>query len=143
MDRLGGGEAQGLVAAQGGGGQASFTSSAAVVRDAERAALVIVKATSCRGRHGSKSQRGEHQASTRVMRVSSLHAADLRCVTSNSHRVTLFRFILFTALTITLQPLSDQSKQHLSTVVAEGRGSVRVHVEGVGSNLKIFKGGCR
>lgn len=46
-------------------------------------------------------------------------------------------------LTVTLEPLSDQSEQHLSTVVAEGRGPVRVHVECVRPNLEIFKRGCR
>lgn len=46
-------------------------------------------------------------------------------------------------LTVTLEPLSDQPKQHLSTVVTEGWGPVRVHVEGMRPNLEIFKRGCR
>lgn len=40
--RLSGGETQRLAAAQGGGGQTAFASSTAIVRDAERTALVVV-----------------------------------------------------------------------------------------------------
>lgn len=50
------GEAQGLAAAQGGGGQTPFAGSTAVVGNTERAALVIVQSTSCRGQHGTKNQ---------------------------------------------------------------------------------------
>lgn len=50
VPRIGDGEAQGLAAAQGGGGQAPLASSAAVVWDAEGTALVVVQAASCRGR---------------------------------------------------------------------------------------------
>lgn len=57
VHRVGCGEAQGLAAAQGGGGQTPFPGSAAVVGNAEGAALVIVQSTSCRGQHGSKNQR--------------------------------------------------------------------------------------
>lgn len=49
---------------------------------------------------------------------------------------------LFRSLTVTFEALSDEPKQHLPAVVAEGRSSVRVHVERVGPNLEIFKGGC-
>lgn len=49
---------------------------------------------------------------------------------------------VFRSLTVTFEALSDKPKQHLPTVVAEGRSSVRVHVERVGPNLEIFKGGC-
>lgn len=49
---------------------------------------------------------------------------------------------IFGSLTVTFEPLSDESKQHLSAVVAEGRSSVRVHVERMRTNLEIFKGGC-
>lgn len=49
---------------------------------------------------------------------------------------------VFRSLTVTFEPLSDEPKQHLSTVVAEGRSSVRVHIERVRPNLEIFKGGC-
>lgn len=59
VHRLGGGETQGLAAAQGGRGQTPLASSAAVVWDAECAALVVVKSTACRGRHGPPEKRGE------------------------------------------------------------------------------------
>lgn len=49
-------ETQGLTAAKGGGGQAPFASSTAVVWDVERTALVVVQSTSCRGRYRSKNQ---------------------------------------------------------------------------------------
>lgn len=49
---------------------------------------------------------------------------------------------VFRSLTVTFEPLSDQPKQHLSAVVAEGRSSVRVHIERVRPNLEIFKSGC-
>lgn len=51
-------------------------------------------------------------------------------------------FTVFGSLTVTFEPLSDESKQHLSAVVAEGWSSVRVHVERMRTNLEIFKGGC-
>lgn len=52
VNRLGGGETQGLVAAQGGGGQTPFASSAAVVGDAECTTLMVVQPTSWRGQQG-------------------------------------------------------------------------------------------
>lgn len=55
----------------------------------------------------------------------------------------LFTHHLPIFLTITLEPLSDQSEQHLSTVITEGWGPVRVHIECMGPNLEIFKRGCR
>lgn len=55
----------------------------------------------------------------------------------------LFTLHLPVFLTVTLEPLSDQSEQHLSTVIAEGWGPVWVHVECMGPNLEIFRRGCR
>lgn len=63
-------------------------------------------------------------------------------------RVAFFTDILcaqqdvFRSLTVTFEPLPDEPKQHLPTVVTEGRSSVRVHIERMRSNLEIFKGGC-
>lgn len=54
----------------------------------------------------------------------------------------LFTRHLSLFLTVTFEPLSDQSEQHLSTVITEGWGTVWVHVECVGPNLEIFKCGC-
>lgn len=60
---LSGGETQRLAAAQGGGGQTPFTSSTAVVGDAERTALVVVQTTSCRGWYGPEKQQRVQQMS--------------------------------------------------------------------------------
>lgn len=56
VHRLSGGQTQGLAAAEGSGGQAPFSGSAAVVWDAECTALVVVQSTSCRGQHISRKQ---------------------------------------------------------------------------------------
>lgn len=42
-------------------------------------------------------------------------------------------------LTVTLEPLSDQPKQHFPAVIAEGRGPVWVHVERMWTNLEVFR----
>jgi len=41
-------------------------------------------------------------------------------------------------LTFTLEALPDQAPQHLPTVVAEGRGLVGVHVEGMRADLEVL-----
>lgn len=56
---LGGGQTQGLAAGQRRGGQATLSSSTAVVWDAESASLVVVQSTSCRGRHRSRKRSRE------------------------------------------------------------------------------------
>lgn len=58
-------------------------------------------------------------------------------------RLVLFTLLLIISLTITFQSLSNQPKQHFSTVITESRGPVRVHIERVGPNLEIFKRSCR
>lgn len=45
----------------------------------------------------------------------------------------------FGPLTVALEPLPDQAKEHLAAVVAEGRRPVRVHVERMRANLEVFR----
>ena len=135
VHRVGGGEPQGLAAAQGGGGEAAFASPAAVVRDAEGTAFVVVQSTACRGRRASQNQRSGGSRSTEQEKT--------QCVRWGPQVMNKRSMDNAKGLTVTFEPLSDQTEQHLSTVVAEGRGPVRVHVEGVGPNLEVFKCGCR
>lgn len=68
VHRLSGGQTQGLAAAEGSGGQAPFSGSAAVVWDAECTALVVVQTTSCRGQHISRKQEHEKGRKREVMK---------------------------------------------------------------------------
>lgn len=70
VHRVSGGQTQGLAAAEGSGGQAPFSGSAAVVWDAECTALVVVQSTSCRGQHISR--KPEHQKGEKKGRLSSI-----------------------------------------------------------------------
>lgn len=78
-------ETQGLAAAEGGGGQAPFASSTAVVWDVERTALVVVQSTSCRGRYRSKDQEVMGSWSTHYSRFNAICASPSHlspCLTS-------------------------------------------------------------
>lgn len=146
VDGLGGGQAQGLAAAQGRGGQAPLPGAAAVVGDAEGTALVVVQAASCRGRH-----RSDRQDKTGARRGGDNTLGECYCTihfsreSCDPHHCVVSHSLSFMCLslllTVTLEPLSDESKQHLPTVVAEGRGPVGVHVERMRPNLEIFNCG--
>lgn len=91
---------------------------------------MVVQSATCRGRHASRLPGREGEDGFVEVRVS----------VSQAERVPSRG--VFRSLTVAFEALSDEPKQHLPAVVAEGRSAVRVHVERVRPNLEIFKGGC-